>query len=290
MINIDKLYESVEQKGIVCVGLDTDIGYIPDEFKKQYTTDAQSIVAFNKKIIDATKEVASCFKVQVAYYEALGIQGMLAYKETLSYLRKQKLISIADIKRGDIAKTAQMYAQAHFTGEFEADFITLNPYMGIDSITPYLSYCKEQGKGIFALVRTSNPGAKDFQYEDTANSGKFYDIVGDKLATLGENYKGDTGYSSIGMVIGGTHRDEASAIRSRYPHSFFLIPGYGAQGASANDIAQYLKDTNGGVVNASRSILLAYQTHTNLSFDEAAYTECIKMREDIQSACNLLKK
>lgn len=290
MINVDKLYESVQQKGMVCVGLDTDISYIPDEFKKLHTTDCETIVAFNKKIIDATKDVASCFKVQIAYYEALGMQGMLAYKETLVYLRKQNLICIADIKRGDIAKTAQMYAQAHFTGEFESDFITLNPYMGLDSITPYLNYCKEQGKGIFSLVRTSNPGAKDFQYEETVKNCRFYDLVGDKLADLGESYKGETGYSSIGMVIGGTHCDEASTIRSRYPNSFFLIPGYGAQGASAKDIAQYLKDGNGGVVNASRSILLAYQNHGNLSFDEAAYQECIRMREDIQNECNLLKK
>ena len=136
---------------------------------------------------------------------------------------------IADIKRGDIAKTAEMYAMGHFAGDFEADFVTLAPYMGLDSISPYLPYAEKQGKGMFVLCRTSNGGAKDFEYEKLADGRHVYDLVGDKLNELGKGYMGEHGYSSIGLVIGGTHIEEAAEIRARYKDSFFLIPGYGAR-------------------------------------------------------------
>ena len=147
---------------------------------------------------------------------------------------------IADIKRGDIAKTAEMYAMGHFTGDFESDFVTLAPYMGLDSISPYLPYAEKQGKGMFVLCRTSNGGAKDFEYEKLADGRHVYDLVGDKLNALGKDYMGEHGYSSNGLVIGGTHIEEATEIRAKYQDSFFLIPGYGAQGGKAEDIAQYL--------------------------------------------------
>ena len=277
MTNMDKLYEAVAARGPVCVGLDTDFSYLPEGFAKAELTAGENIVRFNKAVVDATKDVAGCFKVQIAY------------KETLDYVKAAGMPVIADIKRGDIAKTAEMYAKAHFEGDFEADFITLAPYMGLDSIRPYLPYVTAAGKGLFVLVRTSNPGAKDFEYEKLADGRHVYDMVGDKLHELGGECMGEKGYSSLGLVIGGTHIEEAAEIRARYEDSFFLIPGYGAQGGTADDIARYLdKHSNGGVVNSSRAVLLAYKKQPGVAFDEAARNECIKMKEAIAHACNSL--
>ena len=169
MLQVDRLYEAVAEKSPVCVGLDTDFSYIPAECVDKTLSKGENIFRFNRDIIEATRSVAGCFKVQIAYYEALGLDGMLAYKSTLEYLRREGLVAIADIKRGDIAKTAEMYAKAHLDGEFEADFVTLAPYMGLDSITPYTKYMTEKGKGVFVLCRTSNPGAKDYEYEKLAD-------------------------------------------------------------------------------------------------------------------------
>ncbi len=289
MTNMDKLYEAVAARGPVCVGLDTDFSYLPEGFAKAELTAGENIVRFNKAVVDATKDVAGCFKVQIAYYESLGLDGIRAYKETLDYVKAAGMPVIADIKRGDIAKTAEMYAKAHFEGDFEADFITLAPYMGLDSIRPYLPYVTGAGKGLFVLVRTSNPGAKDFEYEKLADGRHVYDMVGDKLHELGLECMGEKGYSSLGLVIGGTHIEEAAEIRARYEDSFFLIPGYGAQGGTADDIARYLdKHSNGGVVNSSRAVLLAYKKQPGVAFDEAARNECIKMKEAIAHACNSL--
>ncbi len=288
MTNMDKLYDAVAARGPVCVGLDTDISYLPEDFVDSAKTAGENIVAFNKAIIQATKAVAGCFKVQIAYYESLGMDGMKAYADTLAAVRAAGVPVIADIKRGDIAKTAEMYAKAHFEGDFEADFITLAPYMGLDSIQPYMPYMQQKGKGVFVLVRTSNPGAKDFEYEKLADGRHVYDMVGDKLNELGKQAMGESGYSSVGLVIGGTHIEEAAEIRARYKDSFFLIPGYGAQGGTAPDIAQYLSCGNGGVVNSSRGILLARKKQPGVKFDEAAYNECVKMKEAIADACSKL--
>ena len=286
MTNMDKLYDSVAKNGPVCVGLDTELSYLPET--DTALTAGENIVAFNRRLIDATKGVAGCYKVQIAYYESLGMDGMLAYQQTLKLARATGLPVIADIKRGDIAKTAEMYAKAHFTGDFEADIITLAPYMGLDSISPYLPYCKDQGKGVFVLCRTSNPGRVDFEYQTLADGRTVYTMVGDAMTKLGTDYMGERGYSSIGLVIGGTTGEEAAEIRARYPDTFFLIPGYGAQGGKAADIALYMKQGNGGVVNSSRGILLAWKKQPGTAFDEAAYNECVRMREDIQSECNKL--
>ena len=286
MTNMDKLYDSVAANGPVCVGLDTEIGYLPATDPAK--TAGENVVEFNRAVIAATRGVAGCYKVQIAYYESLGLDGLRAYAETLRMARATGLPVIADIKRGDIAKTAEMYAKAHFTGDFEADIVTLAPYMGLDSISPYLPYCKEQGKGVFVLCRTSNPGSRDFEYQTLADGRTVYTMVGDALTQLGADYRGERGYSSVGLVIGGTTGEEAAEIRARYQNTFFLIPGYGAQGGKAADIALYMKQGNGGVVNSSRGILLAYKKQPGVAFDEAAYNECVRMREDIQSECDKL--
>ena len=280
---IDKLYEEVRKKGPVCVGLDTAISYIPEFFKNRFFFEEEMLFNFNKKIIDATLDVSACYKLQIAYYESLGISGLFAYKKTLEYLKERGAIAIGDIKRGDIQDTAKMYAKAHFAGDFEADFITLSPYMGLDSIEPYIPYLESGKKGVFILVRTSNKGAEDIQYIKTEDNSKVYNKVAEKLNTLSEKYIGKYSYSSMGAVVGCTHEEENKELRSKLKNMFLLIPGYGAQGGQASLIREYLKDGNGGIVNSSRGILLAYKKVENgeKSFDECARNEVLKMRDEI---------
>lgn len=281
---IDKLYERVEERGVVCLGLDTDVSYIPQHILSGKSLD-EAIFQFNKEIIDATLDVVACYKVQIAYYEALGLAGIIAYKNTLQYLREKDAIIIADIKRGDIAATASQYAKAHFTGDFEADFITLSPYMGMDSIEPYMPYMESGKKGVFVLVRTSNKGAEDFENLDIKGRKKLYNEVADKITEAGQIVKGRYGYTAIGGVIGCTHVEEGKEIRNRYSNMFFLIPGYGAQGGTAKDVALYLKNGNGGVVNSSRGILLSYKKENKeLEYAECARNEAINMRDAIRAA------
>lgn len=282
---IDKLYKKVEKKGNVCLGLDTSINYIPEEFSRKYESVSEALFNFNKKIIDETLDTAACYKVQIAYYEALGLEGLTAYKNTLKYIRENGEIAIADIKRGDIKDTADMYARAHFTGDFEADYITLSPYMGFDSIEPYIPYVKNQEKGIFPLIRTSNKGAYDIEYLNTDEGKRVFDIVAERTNKLGEDCIGNCGFSSIGGVVGCTHTDEAVKLRKTLKSTFLLIPGYGAQGGGAKEVKPFLINKNGAVVNSSRGILLAYRKkeYEGLSFYEAARKETLRMRDDLWS-------
>ncbi|WP_297518841.1 orotidine-5'-phosphate decarboxylase [uncultured Clostridium sp.] len=287
---IDKLYKKVEENGVVCLGLDTSVDYIPESFKKQFNNVSEYLFEFNKAIIDETLDVVSCYKVQIAYYEALGLEGLIAYKNTLKYLKEKEAISIADIKRGDIAATATMYAKAHFEGDFEADFITLSPYMGMDSIEPYMPYFESGDKGAFILVRTSNKGAQDIEFVENKEGKTIYDIVGDKITELSTSSLGESGYSAIGGVIGCTHSENAEKIRDDFKNMFFLIPGYGAQGGKAIDVAKYLNNGNGGVVNSSRKILLAYKEQNNeAEFAKCARKEAIRMRDEIKEAVESLR-
>lgn len=288
---IDKLFHKIEKNGHVCVGLDTDITYIPESFKAKFDSIEEAIFQFNKEIIDATIDEVACYKPQIAYYEAYGIEGIKAYARTMQYIKEKGALSIGDIKRGDIAKTAEMYAKAHFTGEFEADFITLSPYMGLDSIKPYLPYVKNNEKGVFVLIRTSNEGSKDIQYLSTGENTRVYNNVGEALNTLGKEFMGDCGYSSVGGVVGCTHVDEGIEIRNKLDSTFFLIPGYGAQGGKAEDVALYLKNGNGGVVNSSRGIMLAYKKKEDgeQNFAKYAREEVIRMKNEIKDAINKLQ-
>ncbi len=279
---IDRLYEEIKDKGNVCVGLDTHMDYIPEEMKSEYKKLEEIIFQYNKRIIDCTSDITAIYKLQIAYYESYGIEGLKAYKRTLEYLRKIGSLSIGDVKRGDISATADMYAKAHFEGDFETDFITINPYMGFDSITPYLKYLEDGKKGIFVLLRTSNEGAKDIEYLEAEGKPVYYH-VGDKLEEMGKKYMGKSGYSSIGAVVGGTHQDEAVEIRDRYKNMFFLIPGYGAQGARGEDVGKYLNGLNGGIVNSSRGIIKAYMKYNDgvEKFDQYTREAVLNMREDI---------
>jgi orotidine-5'-phosphate decarboxylase len=296
MYNIDRLYEAVATKGHVCVGLDTAAEYVPLAERQRADSDTEAVLAFNKVLIDSTFDIASCYKLQIAYYEAMGIEGLSVYVKTLRYIREKGGLVIADIKRGDIAETAQRYAKAHFTGDFETDFVTLSPYMGMDSIEPWFEYAKNSGKGAFVLMRTSNKGMRDFEYLEISHNGmRLYHAVGDKLAELAAVHPGKYGYGAFGAVVGCTERDEATESRKKYSNLFFLIPGYGAQGGAADDAALLLRKGNGGVVNASRSILKAWSAEikkssgnelevTNTYAAEAARNTALTMRDAILAA------
>jgi len=301
MNNIDRLFESVREKGHVCVGLDTAADYVPGKGRAGLS-DAEAVLAFNKALIDLTIDVAACYKVQIAYYEEMGLAGLSAYSETLRYIRGKGGLAIADVKRGDIADTALRYAKGHFDGDFEADFVTLSPYMGMDSIEPWLESAKAKGKGAFVLMRTSNKGMRDFEYlEVSADAGgkkRLYHAVGDKLAWLAAANLGVNGYGMFGAVVGCTERDEAAEIRKKYSNLFFLIPGYGAQGGAADDAALLLREGNGGVVNASRSILKAWsaeikaaggdESEATIGFAaEAARRAVVEMRDAIRAAAGV---
>lgn len=279
---VDRLYEAVKEKGFVCVGLDSHLDYIPNYIKEKHEKLSDVIFEYNKTIIDATSDIVAIYKPQIAYYEANGLEGLIAYQRTLRYIKEKGLLSIGDVKRGDIASTAKEYAKAHFKGEFEADFITLNPYMGMDSITPYLDYLKTGEKGVFVLLRTSNEGAKDIECLDY-NGEALYFKVGDELKKFADELNSECGYSPLGFVVGATHSEEAKKIRERYKNIFFLLPGYGAQGAKAEDIRTYLNDFNGGVVNSSRGIIKYYQKFEDGEERFAHYTReaVLNMRKDI---------
>lgn len=254
---IDKLYNRIKERSFVCVGLDTALDYIPLNMQEGKSIE-DAIFNFNKEIIDSTCDLVAIYKLQIAHYESQGIDGLKAYKRTLKYLRDRDLLSIGDIKRGDISSTAKMYAKGHFEGDFEADFITLNPYMGFDSISPYFPYLESGKKGVFVLLRTSNEGAKDIEYLDV-NGDYLYNKVGEKLEEFGKSFIGECGLSALGMVVGGTHSEEAKEIRDKFNNTMFLIPGYGAQGAKPEDIRTYLENLDKGVVNSSRGIITHYK-------------------------------
>ena len=260
-LNMDALFEAVQHRGPVCVGLDTAPEHLPPAIVGG--NPAAAILAYNKALIDATMDVCACYKVQIAYYEARGIDGLAVYRDTLRYIKARGGLSIADVKRGDITDTAVQYAKAHFSGDFEADFVTLSPYMGMDTLEPWLSYVASAGKGAFVLLHTSNEGAQDFERAVLQDGSRLYHAVADKLSALAEKTAGKHGYGALGAVVGCTVRAEAAVIRARCRNLFFLIPGYGAQGGGAKDAAALLQNGNGGIVNASRSILRAWKNQPN---------------------------
>ena len=280
---IDKLYEKVSKNGFVCIGLDSSIDYIPENMKKGKSV-SEALFSYNKEIIDETYDVCAIYKLQIAYYESYGIEGMIAYRDTLSYLREKDLLSIGDVKRSDIAASAKMYAKAHFEGDFETDFITLNPYMGMDSIEPYEEYIERGDKGVFVLLRTSNPGAKDFEVLPVDGEEFFYK-VGDKMKELNDKYIGKSGFGPIDLVVGATHSEEVEKIRKRYDKMFFLIPGFGAQKADSMNVYKLLEELNGGVVNSSRAILKNWQNYEDGSEKVGYYArkKAIETYEEIKA-------
>ncbi len=259
-MSMDRLYDAVKHKGPVCVGLDTQYEFLPEFLKARDITQAEKLFEFNRRVIDACKDLAGCFKIQVACYEALGLNGMQAFAKTIQHARKAGSIVISDVKRGDISSTAALYAKGHFTGDFETDIITVNAYMGEDAVSPYYPYL-EAGKALFVLVKTSNPSSRDFQ--DLSMGGStLYQLVAKKVSSWGEPFIGSSGFSAIGAVIGLTYAEEYDLIKDCLKHTFLLIPGYGAQGGTGRDLMPIFKNGICGVVNASRSLLTAHKGKT----------------------------
>ncbi len=279
-MSMDRLSKDVIRKGPVCVGLDTQYSFLPEYLKRRDASAGEKIFEFNRKIIDAVHEDAGCFKVQVACYEALGLDGMKAFADTVRYARSKGSIVISDVKRGDISSTAAQYAQGHFTGDFETDIITVNAYMGEDAISPYYPYL-EKGKGLFVLVKTSNPSSKDFQDLDTGGL-TLYQRMAQKVSAWGSQFMGGSGFTAIGAVTGLTYPEEFELIRDLMPHTFLLIPGYGAQGGTGKDIATFFKGGLRGVVNSSRGLITAHKGKSEEEGFEAHVRDAVRaMREDI---------
>lgn len=267
---MQELQELAALRGPLCVGLDTDPSYLPDSVIKAAGSKEDAVLLYNKEIIRriAADKSACCCKVQIAYYEAMGLKGMKVYAETLKAVKEAGLIAISDIKRGDIAATADAYARAHFTGDFETDIITINPYMGFDTLTPFTNYAAPEkgGKGAFVLLCTSNPGMTDIEHQELKAGGLLLERVGNEIASVNSSFKAnyaDQTCGPIGAVVGATQEADARRLRDQYAETFFLIPGYGAQGGAAR-IAATLLDKAGGTVNSSRGILCAWKKDSDL--------------------------
>ena len=257
------LQELAVANGPLCVGLDTSPDYLPPNITCGLSP-AQAVLRFNEKLIERVfqDKSAACFKVQAAYYEAMGCEGMRTFAWTLQCARQSGLVCISDVKRGDIAATAKAYAKAHFVGDFEADIITVNPYMGFDTLEPFVAFCESEGKGIFVLLCTSNLGAADIECQPLLGGGKVMDLVGSEIerlcCRLHKLFPQET-CGAVGAVVGCTQQTVAKALREAHKNVFFLIPGYGAQGGEGG-VCKTLLGGAGGVVNSSRGILCAWKS------------------------------
>lgn len=303
---IQTLIRKIEQLGApIVVGLDPMLDYVPEHIlKKAYSNKgenlegiAEAIWQYNKGIIDATYDIIPAVKPQIAMYEQFGIEGLKVYKQTIDYCKEKGLVVIGDVKRGDIGSTAIAYATGHlgkvtiggkdYRG-FNEDFITVNPYTGSDGILPFIDVCKEEKKGLFILVKTSNPSSGEFQ-DQLIGDRPLYELVGRKVAQWGELHMGDT-YSYIGAVVGATYPEMGKILRKLMPKTYILVPGYGAQGGKSEDLVHYFnKDGLGAIVSSSRGIIAAYRQKAYEKFGPEAYADAsrqavIDMREDIKKA------
>lgn len=301
---MDKLIEQIKEKdNKTVIGLDPRYEMIPECIKSKYPQNligvSEAIIEFNKKLIDATYDIIPAVKPQIAFYEMYGLEGIRAFKETCEYAKEKGMLVIADIKRGDIGTTAKAYSNAFLgktkieekeIGIYDVDFVTLNPYMGIDSIKPFIEDCEKYNKGVFILIKTSNPSSKEIQDLKLEDGEELYTKVAQLVEKWGENLRGKYGYSSISAVVGATYPKELQNLRKIAPHTFFLIPGYGAQGGKAKDIALgFDKNGIGGIVNSSRGLIYAYKSdlwktkYTEEEFAEATRAEAIRMKEELCS-------
>lgn len=303
---INKLVKKIlKTHAPIVVGLDPMLSYVPEhilkksyaEFGETLAGAADAIWKFNKEIVDTTWDLIPAVKPQIAMYEQFGIEGLKAFEKTVAYCQEKDLVVIGDIKRGDIGSTSAAYAAGHLgrvkVGDkeytpFHEDFVTLNPYMGSDSIHPFIDVCREEKKGVFVLVKTSNPSSGDFQ--DRLTEGRpLYEWVGEKVAEWGADFMGDS-YSYVGAVVGATYPEMGRQLRKIMPKSFILVPGYGAQGGTAKDLAHYFnEDGLGAIVNSSRGIIAAYKQEKYASFGPKNFADASRaaveaMIADINSA------
>lgn len=308
---IDKLVAKIQKtKAPIVVGLDPMLSYVPEHVQKKAFAEfgetlegaAEAIWQFNKEIVDKTYDLIPAVKPQIAMYEQFGIEGMKAYKKTVDYCKSKDLVVIGDVKRGDIGSTSAAYAVGHlgkvqvgsrtYAG-FDEDFATVNPYLGSDGVKPFIEVCKEEKKGLFILVKTSNPSSGEFQ--DQLIDGKpLYELVGEKVAQWGEDHMG-TSYSYIGAVVGATYPEQGKLLRKVMPKSFILVPGYGAQGGKGKDLVHFFnEDGLGAIVNSSRGIIAAYKQEAYAkygaeNFGDASRAAVEAMIADISGALEAAK-
>ena len=303
---INKLTAKIKETNApIVVGLDPMLNYVPEHIQKKAYAEygetlagaAEAIWQFNKAIIDTTYDLIPAVKPQIAMYEQFGVEGVMAYKKTCDYAKSKDLVIIGDVKRGDIGSTSEAYAVGHlgkvkvgsntYAG-FDEDFATVNPYLGSDGINPFIDVCKEHNKGIFVLVKTSNPSSGEFQ--DRLVDGKpLYEIVGEQVAKWGEQHMGDE-YSYVGAVVGATYPEMGKVLRKVMPKTYILVPGYGAQGGKGADLVHYFnEDGLGAIVNSSRGIIAAYKQEAYAKFGaenfaDASRQAVVDMIEDISTA------
>ena len=303
---INKLIAKIQKtKAPIVVGLDPMLSYIPEHIQKKAFEEygetlegaAEAIWQFNKEIVDKTYDLIPAVKPQIAMYEQFGIEGLKAYKKTIDYCKSKDLVVIGDIKRGDIGSTSAAYAVGHLgkvqVGSkcyvpFDEDFATVNPYLGSDGVKPFIEVCQEEGKGIFVLVKTSNPSSGEFQ-DQLVDGRPLYELVGEKVAQWGEEHMGDS-YSYVGAVVGATYPEMGAVLRKLMPKTFILVPGYGAQGGQGKDLVHFFnEDGLGAIVNSSRGIIAAYKQEKYASFGaenfgDAARAAVEDMAADIRQA------
>lgn len=303
---INKLVAQIKKTNApIVVGLDPTLKMIPEHIMKAAIAEhgetleaaGEAIWQFNKAIVDAVYDLIPAVKPQIAMYEQFGIPGLVAFKRTVDYCKEKGLVVIGDIKRGDIGSTSEAYAVGHLgkvtIGSntcygFDEDFVTVNPYLGSDGVNPFIKICKEEKKGLFILVKTSNPSSGEFQ-DQMIGEKTLYQMVGEKVAQWGEDCMGDD-YSYIGAVVGATYPEVGKIMRKVMPKSYILVPGYGAQGGKGKDLAHFFnEDGLGAIINSSRGIIAAYQQEAYAKFGaenfaDASRQAVIDMREDIASA------
>ncbi len=303
MINV--LVDKIKKmEAPIVVGLDPMLNYVPtflqeNAIKEQGETleaAAEAIWQYNKGIVDAIYDIVPAVKPQIAMYEQFGIPGLMAFKKTVDYCKEKGLVVIGDIKRGDIGSTSAAYAVGHIgkvkigntsVAPFDEDFITVNPYLGSDGVNPFVDVCKEEKKGLFILVKTSNPSSGEFQ-DQKIDGRPLYEIVGEHVAKWGEECMGDS-YSYVGAVVGATYPEMGKVLRKVMPKTYILVPGYGAQGGTAKDLAPYFnEDGLGAIVNSSRGIIAAYkqpayEKYGEEGFADAARAAALDMKQDIAS-------
>ncbi len=303
---INKLVSKIKKTNApIVVGLDPMLNYLPKHLLDKAVAEqgesleavSEAVWQYNKAIVDATYDLIPAVKPQIAMYEQFGIPGLIAYKKTVDYCKEKDLVIIGDIKRGDIGSTSAAYATAHLgkikvgnteIAPFNEDFATVNPYLGSDGINPFIDVCKAENKGIFVLVKTSNPSSGEFQ--DRIIDGKpLYEHVGEQVAKWGEDHMGDD-YSYVGAVVGATYPEIGKVLRKVMPKTYILVPGYGAQGGKGADLVHYFnEDGLGAIVNSSRGIIAAYKQEKYASYGEANFADASRaavkdMIEDISNA------
>lgn len=285
---INKLVENIRRTGApIVVGLDPMLGYIPEHIQKRAFAEcgetlegaAEAIWQFNKEIVDKTCDLIPAVKPQIAMYEQFGIPGLAAFKKTVDYCREKGLVVIGDIKRGDIGSTSAAYATGHIGrvqvggntyAPFDEDFVTVNPYLGSDGVKPFIDVCREEHKGLFILVKTSNPSSGEFQ-DRLVDGRPLYELVGEKVNEWGQTCMGDD-YSYVGAVVGATYPEMGKVLRKIMPKAYILVPGYGAQGGQGKDLVHFFnEDGLGAIVNSSRGIIAAWKQEKYASFGAEAF-------------------